>query len=63
MWWGYLHANGSIQVKRWFGDVKDYTEDVEGNDLVQRVVKPFMCHSRTDATDLIRHVLQNEGWI
>jgi hypothetical protein len=41
MWWGYLHQNGTVQLKRWFGDHKDYTEDCEGNDFVQRVVKPF----------------------
>lgn len=27
MFWGYLHSNNTIQVKRWFGDVKDYTDD------------------------------------
>ena len=41
MWWGYLHQNGTIQLKRWFGDHKDYTDDCIGNDFVQRVVKPF----------------------
>ncbi len=24
------HQNGTIQVKRWFGDHKDYTTDCEG---------------------------------
>lgn len=24
MYWGYLHQNGTIQVKRWLGDHKDY---------------------------------------
>lgn len=37
MWWGYLHQNGSIQLKRWFGDHKDYTEDCEGNDFFLKV--------------------------
>lgn len=41
MWWGYLHSNGVIIVKRWFGDHKDYTTDCEGNDFIVKVVKPF----------------------
>lgn len=49
MWWGYLHQNGTIQVKRWFGDHKDYTEDCDGNDFVQRVVTPFAAPTREDA--------------
>lgn len=47
MWCGYLHQNGSIQLKRWFGDVKDYTTDCEGNEFVSTVVKPFEAQDRT----------------
>jgi len=53
MWWGYLHSNGQVQVKRWFGDVKDYTEDCEGNDFVQQVVPPFKADSKEMAYELI----------
>lgn len=53
MWWGYLHQNGKIQVKRWFGDHKDYTEDCEGNDFAVRVVKPFAADSREEALRII----------
>lgn len=41
MWWGYLHQNGSIQVKRWFGDHKDYADDCKDNPFVLSVVEPF----------------------
>ena len=41
MWWGYLHSNGSIQLKRWFGDHKDYTEDCENNPFTKIVITPF----------------------
>jgi len=54
MWWGYLHQNGTVQLKRWFGDHKDYTEDCYGNDFVQRVVKPFACESYEGAFDILR---------
>ena len=53
MWWGYLHQNGTIHVKRWFGDHKDYTEDCEGNEFVQRVVPPFVAASRDQAINII----------
>ena len=53
MWWGYLHQNGSIQLKRWFGDHKDYTDDCDGNDLIQRVVYPFEAQTREDALEII----------
>lgn len=57
MWWGYLHQNGSIQVKRWFGDHKDYTDDCEGNDFVQRVVRPFEAPTRERAIETITRQL------
>jgi len=49
-WWGYLHENGSVQVKRWFGDHADYTSDCQGNPFVIRVVRPFVADSRDEAT-------------
>ena len=49
MWWGYLHSNGTLQLKRWFGDHEDYTGDCEGNDFVQQVVRPFEADDRADA--------------
>jgi hypothetical protein len=52
-WWGYLHQNGSLQVKRWFGDHGDYTTDCEGNDFVVRVVPPFTAGSREEAIKII----------
>lgn len=57
MWWGYLHSNGSIQVKRWFGDPKDYNEDCEGNDFVVEIVGPFAANSRDEALDVITNRL------
>jgi hypothetical protein len=53
MWWGYLHSNGTLQLKRWFGDHKDYTEDCEGNDFVLQVVRPFAANSREKALEIL----------
>jgi len=52
-WWGYLHTNGTIQVKRWFGDHKDYREDCEGNEFVKEVVVPFVAYSHEEALERI----------
>ena len=57
MWWGYLHQNGTIQVKRWFGDHKDYTDDCEGNDFVTEVVRPFAADTREEAIAILRERL------
>lgn len=61
MWWGYLHANGSIQVKRWFGDPADYTTDCEGNDFVHQVVPPFEAKNREEAAIHIAHTVFPPG--
>lgn len=59
-WWGYLHSNGKIQVKRWYGDVKDYTTDCENNDFVVRVIKPFSAETREEALWIIENRLNSE---
>ena len=53
MFWGYLHSNGTVQVKRWFGDHKDYTEDCDGNEFVVVIVKPFKATDRESAYRII----------
>lgn len=58
MWWGYLHSNGTVQCKRWFGDHKDYTEDCEGNDFAVRVVHPFAAESRDEAMTRLTVILK-----
>ena len=53
MWWGYLHENGTIQVKRWLGDHRDYTDDCIGNRFVLQVVRPFSAETREQALEII----------
>ncbi len=52
-WWGYLHSNGTIQVKRWWGDHADYTTDCEGNPFVRGLVKPFLADTWDAAYKII----------
>jgi len=54
MFWGYLHSNGKIQVKRWFGDMEDYTTDCENNEFVKLVVPPFEASSREQALEILK---------
>ena len=58
MWWAYLHSNGSIQVKRWFGDRADYRDDCDGNPFVLKVLEPFSADSHEEATEIAKQKLQ-----
>jgi hypothetical protein len=59
MWWGYLHSNGTVQLRRWFGDHKEYTEDCDGNDFVVFVVPPFRADSREEASRILMQRIPN----
>ena len=61
-WWAYLHSNGSIQIKRWFGDVNDYTTDCYGNDFVVEVIKPFKADTRELALEIVYEQLAKRGY-
>lgn len=53
LWWGYLHQNGAVIAKRYFGNAKNFP-DVPANDFVVRVVPPFEADSREKAFEIIR---------
>ena len=57
-WWGYLHSNGSPQLKRWFGDHKDYRDDCDNNPFVLEVVEPFEADTREKAERILRERLR-----
>lgn len=56
MFWAYIHTNGSLLIKRWFGDHRDYTDDCIGNPNVRRVFEPF----EADSFDEARMILTKE---
>ncbi|HLD91402.1 MAG TPA: hypothetical protein VI911_10395 [Patescibacteria group bacterium] len=58
--WGYLHQNNTIQVKRWFGDHKDYTDDCKNNPFVIAVVPPFESNDNEEALEIIREELRKQ---
>lgn len=53
MWWGYLHSNKTPQLKRWFGDHKDYKDDCYNNPNVLRVATPFDAPDRESAMKVL----------
>jgi hypothetical protein len=57
MWWGYLHKNGTEQLKRWLGDHNDYTTDCDGNPFVVKVVEPFESETREEALEILKNKL------
>ena len=64
LWWGYLHTNGSIQVKRSFNHpllmVQDFDE-ASKSPLVLRVFKTFEARSREDAIAYIQSELSSSN--
>lgn len=56
-WWGYLHTNGSIHTKRYFGEL-DITEAHE-SPFCARVVGPFEAKTGDEARATVKHLLEN----
>lgn len=56
LWWGYLHINGSVQVKRYFEplDIKEANE----SDFVNRTFEPFYAYNREDAIKQIENIIK-----
>jgi len=50
-WWAYLHENGSVQVKRYFGDRRDIWEAKESPFCCQ-TTGPFLAKGRDDAIEI-----------
>ena len=60
MWRGYLHQDGYIYVKRWFGDHKHHAKRCEGSKFIQRMVKPFEANSREEALLVLIALLKQD---
>jgi hypothetical protein len=56
LWWGYIHENGSIQVKRYLDDYYSI-EDARGSPYVKEVYVPFEAKDREDAIDIIKKMM------
>jgi len=54
-WWGYVHKNGTVQAKRYFGP-EDISEAEESPFCVE-IVGPFEAYDRDDAIAIIKQKL------
>lgn len=50
LWFGYLHINRTVHVKRVIGDNVD---DVWASDLIQDVMTPFAAQTRDEAKIIV----------
>jgi len=51
LWWGYVHANDSIHVKRYFN--QDDLNDARWSPFVKHVFEEFETSSREEAIEYI----------
>jgi hypothetical protein len=56
-WYGYLHVNGTLHLKRYFGDRGDIDEAIE-SDFVSLVKGPFEAETREEAIKIFRREIR-----
>ena len=52
LWWGYVHENGTYQVKRFFD--REDLEDAASSPFVDQVIQPFEALNREDALEKLK---------
>lgn len=57
-WWGYIHENNTIQVKRYWD--KQDLQDARESDFVQRVFGPFLVSGKEEAIEKIKEIIEEE---
>jgi len=57
-WWGYLHINGNVQVKRYYSP--EQLLDAEDSPFVKIIVYPFNAINRESAELIIIKKLEDE---
>lgn len=54
-WWGYLHTNGTIHLKRYHDDFGEAAmDDAEESDFVRDIWGPFQADNREEAFAILR---------
>lgn len=54
LWWGYIHENGTLQVKRFF-DARDI-EDARESPFVRVIFPPVQADTREEAVALMEEL-------
>lgn len=52
-WYAYKHVNGTLHLRRFFGDMGDVKEAKE-SDFVSKVTGPFEANKKSQAQDIMR---------
>lgn len=60
-WWGYIHINGSLQLKRFFKR-KDI-DDAHDSPFIQEVFGPWTMDIREVALEKLKECAVRSGWI
>lgn len=60
-WWGYIHENGSIQVKRVFIMYEDDLRDAKNSPFVKEVFPAFEADGRDEAIYYIKGMVAGRG--
>jgi hypothetical protein len=58
-WWGYIHENGTVQVKRFFSPLD--IMDAEESPFCKEVFGPFEATGREDAVKQINNLNNGKG--
>jgi len=53
LWWGYVHTNGSIQVKRYFSELD--IDEARESPFVKSAYGPWDCKNREEAIAKVRN--------
>jgi len=57
-WWGYIHSNGSLQIKRYF-DQRDI-EVAKESSFVLHTIGPCEAITRDDAEKKLKEILKEK---
>jgi len=58
-WWGYLHMNGTLQVKRFFS--REGIREAEESPFVEMTSGSFEAKDRKDAMNKLRKIFGMQG--
>ena len=59
-WYGYVHINGQVIVKRYLGDVGDLVE-CRSSPFVQSIILPFEASSRAAAVAHVNELIRRQN--
>ena len=54
-WWGYLHVEGTLHVKRYFGQID--IDEAYGSPFVRLVAGPWDCKDREEALKKLKKAI------